>query len=141
MENRNGLIVDLRVEQATGYAERSGALAMLDESLPNQDGVTLGADAGYDTSDFVAPVASAGSRRTLRDQRYAPALGGGRPDDQAPRICSQPADPEADRGDIRLGEDRRLLPEDEVQRAGPHAARHLVAAAYNLLRISKLVPA
>lgn len=37
MENRNGLIVDFRVEQASGYAERAGALAMLDESLPNQD--------------------------------------------------------------------------------------------------------
>jgi transposase len=54
MEDRNGLIVDLRIDQADGYAERAGALALLDESLPNQERVTLGADAGYDTSDFVA---------------------------------------------------------------------------------------
>ena len=38
-ENRNGLIVDLRVEQADGYAERRGALAMLDEKVPNHKGV------------------------------------------------------------------------------------------------------
>src|SRR5512139_1979520 len=54
MENRNGLIVDLRVEPATGYAERDAALSMLDEYVPNQDAVTLGAAAGYDTSHFVA---------------------------------------------------------------------------------------
>jgi len=53
MENRNGLIVDLRVEPATGYGERTGALAMLDEHLADAQGMTLGADAGYDTSDFV----------------------------------------------------------------------------------------
>jgi hypothetical protein len=54
MENRNGLIVDLRIDQATGFAERNGALALLDEHLPNPSRATLGADAGYDTRDFVA---------------------------------------------------------------------------------------
>ncbi len=44
MENRNALIVDLRVEQATGFAERDAALAMLDESLPFHERVTPGAD-------------------------------------------------------------------------------------------------
>ena len=53
MENRNGLLVDLRVEPATGYGERVGALAMLDEHVPDSEGITLGADAGYDTADFV----------------------------------------------------------------------------------------
>src|SRR5262245_62734524 len=31
MENRNGLIVDFRVTQATGFAQRETALAMVDE--------------------------------------------------------------------------------------------------------------
>ena len=31
MENRNGLIVDLRIEQASGTAERDAAVAMLDK--------------------------------------------------------------------------------------------------------------
>ena len=37
MENRNGLLIDLRVEPATGYGERVGALAMLDEHVPDSD--------------------------------------------------------------------------------------------------------
>lgn len=34
MENRNGLIVDVLVTQASGTAERDAALLMLDEHLP-----------------------------------------------------------------------------------------------------------
>jgi len=33
MENRNGLVVDLGIEAATGHAEREGALALLDEHV------------------------------------------------------------------------------------------------------------
>ena len=53
MENRHGLVVDARLTQADGYAERSAALEMLGE-LPGTHRVTLGADRGYDTRDFVA---------------------------------------------------------------------------------------
>ena len=52
MENRHGLVVDARLTQADGYAERSAALAMLGD-LPEGPRVTLGADRGYDTEDFV----------------------------------------------------------------------------------------
>jgi transposase len=54
MENRNGLIVDLRVAEANGTAEREVALRMLDEALPGDHRITVGADKGYDTGDFVA---------------------------------------------------------------------------------------
>ena len=54
MENRNGLLVAMDLAQATGYAERQSALTMLDCDLPRGRRRTLGADAGYDTSDFVA---------------------------------------------------------------------------------------
>ncbi|MBU4599611.1 MAG: IS5 family transposase [Proteobacteria bacterium] len=53
MENRNGLLVDFRVAQATGTAERQTALAMLEQSLPGSKRITLGADKGYDTWKFV----------------------------------------------------------------------------------------
>lgn len=53
MENRNGLIVDIILTQADGRAERRAALAMLDRQRRRQR-VTLGADKGYDTGDFVA---------------------------------------------------------------------------------------
>ena len=53
MENRNGLLVDLRIEDATGTAERDVALAMVEDNLPGGKRITLGADKGYDTWDFV----------------------------------------------------------------------------------------
>ena len=52
MENRDGLVVDARLTQADGYAERSAALEML-EALPTRSRVTLGADKNYDTEPFV----------------------------------------------------------------------------------------
>jgi transposase len=52
IENRHGLVVDSRVTQATGTAEREAALVMA-EAIPGQKRVTLGADKGYDTHDFV----------------------------------------------------------------------------------------
>jgi transposase len=55
MENRHGLIVNTRVTQATGYAEREAAIAMADE-IPGAHRATLGADKGYDTADFVAQL-------------------------------------------------------------------------------------
>jgi transposase len=54
MENRNGLLIDLMVSQATGSAEREAAKDMIKRQ--RQKGVkvkSLGADKGYDTEDFV----------------------------------------------------------------------------------------
>ena len=50
-ENRNGLVVDVRLTQATGTAEREAAVAMI-EGKPARR-VTLGADRAYDTRGFV----------------------------------------------------------------------------------------
>ena len=52
VENRNGLIVDAEVFQANGTAERDAALVML-EKVPSTQPVTVGADKGFDTRDFV----------------------------------------------------------------------------------------
>src|SRR5258707_8569258 len=52
VENRNGLIVDSRVWEATGTAERYAALEMLQELL-GSGRVTVGGDKGFDTADFV----------------------------------------------------------------------------------------
>jgi transposase len=53
MENRNGLVTEVEVLQAHGTAERDAALMMM-ESIPGDQPVTVGADKGYDTKDFVA---------------------------------------------------------------------------------------
>jgi transposase len=52
MENRHGMVVDTRVTQATGTAEREAAVAMA-EAIPGTQRATLGADKNYDTRDFV----------------------------------------------------------------------------------------
>jgi transposase len=65
MENRNGLIVDVLVTQASGTAERDAALLMLDEHLPGTLPITLAADRGYHTRDFIA---------ALRDRNVTPHI-------------------------------------------------------------------
>jgi len=53
MENRNGLLVDLRIAEANGTAERNMALEMIGDRLPGTKRITVGGDKGYDTKDFV----------------------------------------------------------------------------------------
>jgi transposase len=55
MENRHGLVVDTRLTQATGTAEREAALAMAEE-VPGQHRVPLGGDRNYDTQAFVSDL-------------------------------------------------------------------------------------
>jgi transposase len=55
MENRNGIITDILITQATGTAEREAAVEMVDRRGGTHR-ITLGADKGYDTQDFVAAL-------------------------------------------------------------------------------------
>ena len=57
MENRNGLVVDVVLSQATGTAETEAALTML-ERVPTARRITVGADKGYDTREFVTTCRS-----------------------------------------------------------------------------------
>jgi len=52
MENRNGLLVDARLTEANGTAERTTALDMIEDNAG--PGSTVGGDKNYDTADFVA---------------------------------------------------------------------------------------
>ena len=52
MENRHGLVVNTRLTQATGTAEREAALALV-RKRPGRQRVTLGGDKNYDTHAFV----------------------------------------------------------------------------------------
>jgi transposase len=62
MENRNGIATDVKVTTATGTAEPDTALEMVDK-IPGARRITLGADKGYDTKDFVT---------ACRDMRVTP---------------------------------------------------------------------
>jgi transposase len=64
MENRNGMAVNGCVTQATGRAEPQAAMAMV-ETIPGWHRITLGADKGYGTKQFV---------EELRDHQVTPHL-------------------------------------------------------------------
>jgi transposase len=87
MENRSGLIVDARLTRVSGHAERLAAFEMIEGVADRPRAVTLGADKGYDTADFVEELRainvrphvarntsgrrSAIDRRTTRHSGYA----------------------------------------------------------------------
>ena len=52
-ENRHGLVVQTRVTQATGTAEREAAVKMIAAQAGGGRRVTMGGDKGYDTREFV----------------------------------------------------------------------------------------
>ena len=64
MENRHGLAVNGCITQATGRAEPQAAMAMV-EQVPGWRRITLGADKGYDTKEFV---------QQLRDHLVTPHI-------------------------------------------------------------------
>jgi len=80
LEHRSGLIVDTRVTPADGHGERDAALLMI-QDIPGQHRITIAADKGYDTRDFVtnlramdvtphvAQYAAARHRRSAVDRR------------------------------------------------------------------------
>jgi IS5 family transposase len=53
MENRHGLAVDGGISQATGTAERQMALELIDARRRRRRRITLGADKAYDVAPFV----------------------------------------------------------------------------------------
>lgn len=55
IENRNGLVVDTELLQCNGTAERDAAM-MMAERVEGAERITLAADKGYDTKDFVSEM-------------------------------------------------------------------------------------
>jgi transposase len=143
MENRHALLVDFQVEPADGYAERRAALAMADERLAGGRRITLGGDKGYDTHDFVADcralkitphVAQNQGRRggSALDARTV-----GHPGYAVSQWIRKRVE-EAFGWMKTIGGLRKTRYRGR-ERVQMHA--YLVAAAYNLLRIARLVPA
>lgn len=62
MENHQGIVVDARVTQATGTAERETAVDLVD-ALGGSRRITLGADKNFDTQEFV---------QALRERKITP---------------------------------------------------------------------
>ena len=78
MENRNGLFVEARLTKVSGHAERLAALAMIEPHADRPNAITLGGDKGFDAADFVMElreidvtphIAQNTSRRSAIDRR------------------------------------------------------------------------
>jgi transposase len=142
MENRNGLIVDFRVDEANGYAERTTALEMLHDNVLKERRITVAGDKGYDTADFVADCRWMGVTPHIAqtsDQRRSSAVDG-RTTRHAGYSVSQRKRKLVEEifGWMKtVGNFRRTRFKGKNR---TQLAAHLVAAAYNLLRVARLTP-
>ena len=138
-ENRNGLIVDCELTQASGTAEREAGLRLLRrQRRRGRWRMSVGADRGYDTKDFVAGVRalkvtphvaakdrfSAVDRRTTRHDGYAVSQ-------RRRKLVEEPF------GWIKtVGGLRKLRHRGKTKAA---ALFTFSCAAYNLVRLRKLL--
>jgi len=137
MENRNGLLIKLEAGIANGSAERDAAVDQLQDLKP---GSTLGADRGYDTQTFVALARDAGitphvaqvehrksavDGRTTRHPGYAISL-------IKRRLIESCFGWIKTIGNFRRTRFRGVKKTD--------LAANLMAAAYNLVRMARLIP-
>jgi len=143
VENRNSLLIDFQVEPADGVAERRAAVAMADERLAGSRRITLGADKGYDTRGFVATCRALNITPHVAQNDARP--GGSALDARTTRqpgyVLSQSIRKRIEEafGWMKTVGGLRKTPYRGRERVQMHA--YLVGAAYNLLRIARLLAA
>lgn len=141
MENRNGLLLDLVVAPADGFAERREALVLLGK-LPGPGRKTVAADKNYDTTGFVAECRQLGitphvacnahrHKRSAIDGRTTRHSGY-----EISQIVRRRIEPIF--GWMKVCGGLRRTRVRGVARTQLQA--RLAAAAYNLLRMSRLIP-
>ena len=147
MENRNGLAIDAMLTHATGTAEREAALIMLDRRTRRRRG-TLGADKAYDVTDFVEELRRRGVTPHIAINGAVSKLGKVRKSEIDRRTTRHPGyevsqslrkrieevfgwvKAQAGRGKVKVR-----------GRAKAEAVFTFTVAAYNLIRIPKLLEA
>lgn len=143
MENRNGLVVDLRVTPATGDAETNTAIDLVLAIASTERRITLGADKAYDTRGFVQTTRLLGVTPHVAQNvhaRRSSAI-----DDRTTRHPGYELSQKVRRriesifGWMKTVGGFRRTRFRGVARTQLYA--HIVAAAYNLLRIGKLAAA
>jgi transposase len=139
MENRHGLFVDARLTKVSGHAERLAALDMIEPLADRPQAITLAGDKGFDAADFVMELReinvtphiaqntnrrSAIDRRTTRHPGYAVSQ----------RIRKRI---EEGFGWMKTVGGLRKTKYRGIEKVG--WAFTLTAAAYNLIRLPKLM--
>jgi transposase len=140
MENRNGLVVDACLTRADGHAERIAALHMIEPRADRPGRISVGADKGYDTEDFVnelramnvAPHVAAKAKSSAVDGRTTRHAGY-----KASQIARKRIEEAFGwaKGAARMGRTKHR----GLARVGWQFS--LAMAAYNLVRLPKLLAA
>jgi len=139
MENRNGLLVDFRIDEISGTLEREAALEMIAENVEGR--CTVGADKGYDTRAFVDDLRELGG--TPHVSQNITEHRGSNIDGRTTRHVGYETSTVIRRRIEQIfgwmktvgGMDRsRFRGLDRTRLAG-----YMTAAAYNLLRVSRLI--
>ena len=141
MENRHGLLVDSRVSEANGTAERDVAETML-AAVPGRHPLTVGGDKGFDTRGFIA---------ALRELKVTPHVTQNTTNRRSAidgRTTRHPGYVASQRIRKRIEEAFGWIKEIALQRRARHRGKDrvgwqftLAAAAYNLIRLPKLLAA
>lgn len=153
MENRNGLLVDVAVAPANGYAEREEALRMVRRTRERQQVriSTLGADAGYDAGPFLHTLEHEEQVVPHVPTRTGEITGTDEAADARRRARGRQQSCEAYRVSQRIRKRVEEIFGWAKTIGGLRRARHvgrwkigqqalLVGAAYNLLRLARLAP-
>ena len=142
MENKNGWCIDLKVNKATGYAEREAALDMLSRQVRKRvHPKTLGADRGYHASDFVDGLRSMNMTPHIAQAKNRNTSGlDGRTTRHAGYAVSQRIRKRVEEifGWFKTVGGLRKTRFRGVERTQEYV--FMLGAAYNLLRMSQLVP-
>jgi transposase len=141
VENRHGLIVNAELLEANGRAERDAALLML-EQVAGDGRITVGGDKGFDTQEFVAECRH--MNVTPHVAQNTGRAGGSAIDARTTRHASYAVSQKKRK---RIEECFGWLKEIALLRKLKHRGLFKVAwiftfaaAAYNLVRMRKLIP-
>src|SRR5438067_1893548 len=141
MEHRSGLIVKTMVTPADGHGERDAVIVMV-EAVPGRHRITVAADKGYDTRDLVAGLRAMDAtphvaqhttgRRSALDARTTRHAG---------YTISQQKRKLVEQGFGWMKNDRRIAEAPPPRRGARRMDLHFTAAAYNIVRIRRLLEA
>ena len=137
MDNRHGLVSDFRLTGADGMAERDAAPDML-MRIPGSRRLTIGADRGYDSRDFVAECRDLNITPHVAQMKRWPAIDGSTTCHESYRSSQKVRKRvESIFGWMKTVGGFRRSQYRGVERTGLYG--ELVATAYNLVRMSRLI--
>jgi len=141
MENRHGLFVDTRLTRVSGHAERLAALDMIEPRADRPKPITLGGDKGFDAADFVMELREINVTPHIAQNTSCRSAIDGRTTRHPGYAVSQRIRKRIEEG---FGWMKTIAGLRKTKYRGLEKvgwAFTLAAAAYNLIRIPKLIGA